>query len=296
MLPTLTTLQIPSSMEKLKGNPSLDARSWKAEQKLLERNIIILFSGRSGLRGKGGGTALPAGNCSGGEGIVRLLPLLGHNLNPSVSLFLSPLCSGQAVRGMPFPCCLSGQRCSTGAIRALPGCRGAPSPPGCVEPPARRPWLADLGALKEMPVVLLLEHFRPSWGAGTAPRGCSLRKRPWVHPPALPFHTQPSALPEIHPPLAGAVQKTGWPATSTSAEMGIRLLNLKIKIFLCQISLVTSCPVRAALVSSHEEGPCGTASAPASEEQQFLAQAGGVGCWICWWDLARTAAPSLDVH
>lgn len=49
MLPALTTLQISSDMKKFKGNPPLDARSWKPEQKLLEQNIIIiLFSGRPG--------------------------------------------------------------------------------------------------------------------------------------------------------------------------------------------------------------------------------------------------------
>lgn len=143
MLPTLTTLQIPSSMEKLKGNPSLDARSWKAEQKLLERNIIILFSGRSGLRGKGGGTALPAGNCSGGEGIVRLLPLLRHNLNPSVSLFLSPLCSGQAVReGCSFHAVYPDSSAGLGPS-ALSRAAGAPR----ARPGVWSPQPAGLGSL-----------------------------------------------------------------------------------------------------------------------------------------------------
>lgn len=76
MLLALTTLQVSSNMKKLKGNPSLDARSWKGEQKLLERNILILFSDRPGLRGKGDLTALPAGNASGGKthSVPRVLP------------------------------------------------------------------------------------------------------------------------------------------------------------------------------------------------------------------------------
>lgn len=104
MLLALITQQIPSHMKKLKGNPSLETRSWEVEQKLLERNIIF-FSGRPGLRGKVGLTALPAGNCSEEKRfcapasttpLAQFKPVLLPF--PQLALPTKLSCSGQAVR------------------------------------------------------------------------------------------------------------------------------------------------------------------------------------------------------
>lgn len=63
-----------------------------------------------------------------------------------------------------------------------------------------------------------------------------------------------------------------------------------------------SCPPRAALVFSPERGTLSTEDALqgplvlALAEQEFLAQTGGLGCWLCWGNPTRMAAPSLGVH
>lgn len=55
-------------------------------------------------------------------------------------------------------------------------------------------------------------------------------------------------------------------------------------------------------MSSPERGTLSTEGALqgprvlALAEQEFLAQTGGLGSWLCWGNPTRMAAPSLGVH